>query len=62
MIPPNSLTPVILLYVPGSSDPLTTLQESPTRFPPTRKKPKVKDPPEKEKDIKGKTGTKTYQD
>lgn len=51
----------ILFHVPGSSDPPSTLQESPTRFPPTRTKSKVKDPPGKEKDIKSKTGTKTKQ-
>lgn len=58
----DSLTPVILLHVPDASDPPTTLQESPTRFPPTRKKPKVKDPPEKEKDVKGKSGAKSNQE
>ncbi|XP_075876431.1 ephrin-B2a-like isoform X2 [Nelusetta ayraudi] len=43
---------LVLRVGQNASDPPTTLQESPTRFPPTRKKPKVKDPPEKEKDVK----------
>lgn len=48
----------VLLCIPGSSDPPSTLQESPTRFPPTRPKSKAKDPTGREKDIKSKTGMK----
>lgn len=44
-----------------SSDPTSTLQESPTRFPPTRPKSKSKDPPAREEDSKGETGMKTKQ-
>lgn len=51
----------VLLYIPGSSDPPSTLQESPTRFPPTRPKSKAKDPPKTEGDIKNETGMKTKQ-
>nr|XP_033486629.1 ephrin-B2a-like isoform X2 [Epinephelus lanceolatus] len=46
-------------YITYSSDPPSTLQESPTRFPPTR--PKSKDPSAKEKDITGKTDSETGQ-
>ncbi|TDH16947.1 hypothetical protein EPR50_G00003460 [Perca flavescens] len=41
----------------SSSDPPSTLQESPTRFPPTQPKSKSKDLPAKEKDIKNKTAS-----
>uniref|UniRef100_A0A3B5AYW0 Ephrin-B2a-like n=1 Tax=Stegastes partitus TaxID=144197 RepID=A0A3B5AYW0_9TELE len=44
-------------YIPDSSDPPSTLQESPTRFPPTRPKSKAKDASTREKDIKSKAGT-----
>lgn len=44
---------IILLYISGPLDPLSTLQESPTRFPATRTE--SKDPSDKEKDLKGKT-------
>ncbi|XP_059210917.1 ephrin-B2a-like [Centropristis striata] len=44
---------LVLRVGQSSSDPPSTLQESPTRFPPTR--PKSKDPPAKEKDVKNKT-------
>lgn len=42
-----------------SSDPLSTLQESPTRFPPTRPKSKVKDGSMTDKDIDSEAGMKT---
>lgn len=51
----------VLFYIPGSLDPPSTLQESPTRFPPTRPKSKAKDPSVKESDIKSETGMKTKQ-
>ncbi|XP_049455409.1 ephrin-B2a-like [Epinephelus fuscoguttatus] len=44
---------LVLRVGQNSSDPPSTLQESPTRFPPTR--PKSKDPSAKEKDITDKT-------
>ncbi len=49
----------VLLYIPDSSDPPSTLQESPTRFPPTRPKTKAKEPSETEKDIESENGMKT---
>ncbi|KAK9542897.1 hypothetical protein VZT92_000720 [Zoarces viviparus] len=44
---------LVLRVSQNSSDPTSTLQESPTRFPPTR--PKSKDPSAKEKESKSKT-------
>ncbi|XP_047436846.1 ephrin-B2a-like [Mugil cephalus] len=43
---------LVLRVGQNSSDPSSTLQESPTRFPPTRPKSKAKDASAKEKDIK----------
>ncbi|XP_022047207.2 ephrin-B2a-like isoform X1 [Acanthochromis polyacanthus] len=43
---------LVLRVGQNSSDPPSTLQESPTRFPPTRPKSKAKDASTKEKDIK----------
>ncbi|XP_070689573.1 ephrin-B2-like [Pempheris klunzingeri] len=48
---------LVLRVGQSSSDPPSTLQESPTRFPPTRPKSKTKDPSEKEKDITSETET-----
>lgn len=45
------------LYIAGASDPPSTLQESPTRFPPTQTKPKDEDSSAKGKDKKSNTGT-----
>ncbi|KAI3377545.1 hypothetical protein L3Q82_008721 [Scortum barcoo] len=42
-------------YITCSLDPPSTLQESPTRFPPIRPKSKAKDPAGNEKDIQSKT-------
>uniref|UniRef100_A0A3Q0T918 Ephrin B2 n=1 Tax=Amphilophus citrinellus TaxID=61819 RepID=A0A3Q0T918_AMPCI len=54
---------LVLRVGQNSSDPPSTLQESPTRFPPTRPKTKAKaeDTSTKEEDIKSKAGTKTHQ-
>ncbi|XP_031702645.1 ephrin-B2a-like [Anarrhichthys ocellatus] len=46
---------LVLRVSQNSSDPTSTLQESPTRFPPTRPKSKAKDPSAKEKESKSKT-------
>ncbi|XP_041793856.1 ephrin-B2a-like [Chelmon rostratus] len=48
---------LVLRVGQSSSDPPSTLQESPTRFPPTRPKSKAKDPPRTEGDIKNETDT-----
>ncbi|XP_063346874.1 ephrin-B2a-like isoform X1 [Pelmatolapia mariae] len=45
---------LVLRVGQNSSDPPSTLQESPTRFPPTRPKSKAKDASTKEEDIKSK--------
>ncbi|XP_008290826.1 ephrin-B2a-like [Stegastes partitus] len=45
---------LVLRVGQNSSDPPSTLQESPTRFPPTRPKSKAKDASTREKDIKSK--------
>lgn len=52
-----------VLCIPDSSDPPSTLQESPTRFPPTRPRTKAKaeDASTKEEDMKSKAGMKTHQ-
>uniref|UniRef100_A0A3Q4MZJ3 Ephrin B2 n=1 Tax=Neolamprologus brichardi TaxID=32507 RepID=A0A3Q4MZJ3_NEOBR len=55
------LISVCVVFIPDSSDPPSTLQESPTRFPPTRPKSKAKDASTKEEDIKSKAGMKTNQ-
>ncbi|XP_051800881.1 ephrin-B2a-like isoform X2 [Acanthochromis polyacanthus] len=47
---------LVLRVGQNSSDPPSTLQESPTRFPPTRPKSKAKDASTKEKDIKSTAG------
>ncbi|XP_068586857.1 ephrin-B2a-like [Cebidichthys violaceus] len=52
---------LVLRVGQNSSDPTSTLQESPTRFPPTRPKSKSKDPSVKEKDSKSKTDSETGQ-
>uniref|UniRef100_A0A3Q1EDH4 Ephrin B2 n=1 Tax=Acanthochromis polyacanthus TaxID=80966 RepID=A0A3Q1EDH4_9TELE len=52
---------LVLRVGQNSSDPPSTLQESPTRFPPTRPKSKAKDASTKEKDIKSTAGTNTDQ-
>uniref|UniRef100_A0A668RKN4 Ephrin RBD domain-containing protein n=1 Tax=Oreochromis aureus TaxID=47969 RepID=A0A668RKN4_OREAU len=52
---------ICVVFIPDSSDPPSTLQESPTRFPPTRPKSKAKDASTKEEDIKSKAGMKTNQ-
>lgn len=44
-----------IAFIAGSSDPRLTLQESPTRFSPTKLQPKTKDAAE-DYDIKNKTG------
>ncbi|XP_037607352.1 ephrin-B2a-like [Sebastes umbrosus] len=46
---------LVLRVGQSSSDPPSTLQESPTRFPPTRPKSKSQDPSPKEEDPKNKT-------
>ncbi|KAM6950711.1 ephrin-B2a-like [Lycodopsis pacificus] len=46
---------LVLRVSQNSSDPTSTLQESPTRFPPTRPKSKSKDPSAKEEESKSKT-------
>ncbi|XP_060891964.1 ephrin-B2a-like [Labrus mixtus] len=46
---------LVLRVGQSSSDPPTTLQESPTRFPPTKPKAKAKDPSVKEEDTKSTT-------
>ncbi|XP_034536409.1 ephrin-B2a-like [Notolabrus celidotus] len=46
---------LVLRVGQSSSDPPTTLQESPTRFPPTKTKAKAKDPSGKEEDTESKT-------
>ncbi|XP_056269424.1 ephrin-B2a-like [Pseudoliparis swirei] len=46
---------LVLRVGQNSSDPPSVLQESPTRFPPTRPKSKSKDPSSKEKNRKSKT-------
>ncbi|XP_035508161.1 ephrin-B2a-like [Morone saxatilis] len=48
---------LVLRVGQNSSNPASTLQESPTRFPPTRPKSKTKDPSGKEEDVKSKTET-----
>ncbi|KAF7659451.1 hypothetical protein LDENG_00297290 [Lucifuga dentata] len=48
---------LVLRVGQSSSDPPSTLQESPTRFPPTRPKSSPKDPSMREKNIKSKTET-----
>ncbi|XP_034730691.1 ephrin-B2a-like isoform X1 [Etheostoma cragini] len=48
---------LVLRVGQSSSDPPSTLQESPTRFPPKQPKPKSKDLPVKEQDIKNKAGS-----
>lgn len=45
---------MLLLYITDSSDAPSTLQESPTRFPPTLPKSKAEDASTKEKNIKSK--------
>nr|XP_040051184.1 ephrin-B2a-like [Gasterosteus aculeatus aculeatus] len=52
---------LVLRVGQNSSDPTSTLQESPTRFPPTRPKSKSKDPPAREEDSKGETDSETGQ-
>ncbi|KAL6112947.1 uncharacterized protein ACO6RY_11339 [Pungitius sinensis] len=52
---------LVLRVGQNSSDPTSTLQESPTRFPPTRPKSKSKDPPAREEDSKSKTDSETGQ-
>ncbi|KAM8893664.1 ephrin-B2a-like [Spinachia spinachia] len=46
---------LVLRVGQNSSDPTSTLQESPTRFPPPRPKSKSKDPPAREEDSKSET-------
>nr|XP_046246208.1 ephrin-B2a-like [Scatophagus argus] len=46
---------LVLRVGQSPSDPPSTLQESPTRFPPTRPKSKAKDPPGKDMDTQSKT-------
>ncbi|XP_068595205.1 ephrin-B2-like [Brachionichthys hirsutus] len=48
---------LVLRVGQSSSDPPSTFQESPTRFPLTRPKPKAKDPPGLDRDMKSKTDT-----
>ncbi|KAM9366367.1 ephrin-B2a-like [Symphorus nematophorus] len=52
---------LVLRVGQSPSDPPSTLQESPTRFPPKRPKSKDKEASGKEKDLKGKTGSETGQ-